>query len=81
MLTLYIDLPREESIRRLLSRAEIEKRTDDTREKIEARLREHESTTLPMLDYMKQRTRFISIDGTPSIAEVTKEIFKFLEIS
>ncbi len=80
LMTLYIDLPREESIKRLLLRAETEKRTDDTRESIESRLKEHETATLPILDYMKAKTRFIEIDGTPSIDEVTREIFKALDI-
>lgn len=80
LMTLYIDLPREESIKRLLLRAETEKRTDDTRESIESRLKEHETATLPILDYMKAKTQFIEIDGTPSIDEVTREIFKALGI-
>ena len=80
LMTLYIDLPREESIKRLLLRAEIEHRADDTRESIESRLKEHETATLPILDYMKTKTQFVEIDGTPSIEEVTEEIFRVLDI-
>ena len=81
LMTLYVYLPREESIKRLLLRAKIEKRVDDTRESIESRLKEHETATLPILDYMKAKTQFIEIDGKPSIEEVTKEIFRVLDMS
>lgn len=80
MVTLYINLPREESIKRLLLRAQIEKRVDDTRESIESRLKEHETNTLPILGYLKERTEFIEIDGIPAIPEVTRAIFKVLGI-
>lgn len=76
--TLFVNLPREESIARLLKRAEIEKRADDTREKIEFRLQQYEQETLPVLDYLKKQTRFFEIDGTPSIEEVENKINKVL---
>jgi adenylate kinase len=72
--TLFVNLPREESIARLLKRAEIEKRADDTREKIEFRLKQYEQDTLPVLDYLKQRSAFFEIDGTPPVEEVTNKI-------
>jgi adenylate kinase len=78
--TLFVNLPREESISRLLKRAEIEKRADDTREKIEFRLQQYEKDTLPVLDYLKQHSQFFEIDGSPSVEEVTKEIEKSLEL-
>jgi adenylate kinase len=73
-LTLFVNLPKEESLARLLKRAGIEKRTDDTKEKIEFRLKQYEKDTLPVLDYLKTQTQFIEIDGTPPIEEVTKSI-------
>ncbi len=78
LLTIFLALPREESLKRLALRAEIEKRADDTPEKIELRLKQYEEATLPILDYMKEQTRFIELDGRPSIPEVTKAIFKSL---
>lgn len=79
-LTLFIDLPREESIQRLLKRAEVEKRVDDTREGIEKRLGFYENDTIPVLDFMKQRGQFITIDGSPSIEDVTHTINRELGI-
>jgi len=78
--TLFVNLPREESIARLLKRAEIEKRADDTKEKIEFRLKQYEEETLPVLDFLKQNSQFFEIDGTPSVEEVTKEINKVLSL-
>jgi adenylate kinase len=79
--TLFVNLPREESIARLLKRAEIEKRADDTREKIEFRLQQYEKDTLPVLDYLKQRSSFFEIDGTPSVESVTKKINQILQLN
>jgi len=72
--TLYVHLPKEESMKRLLKRAELEKRADDTAEKIEFRLRQYEEETVPVLDYLKQHTNFIEIDGRPEIDAVAKNI-------
>jgi len=74
LVTIFLNLPREESLRRLLLRAEIEKRPDDTPEAIQSRLKLYEEVTLPILDYMRANTEFIEIDGRPSVSEVTKDI-------
>lgn len=78
--TLFIDLPKEESLKRLLLRAQKEGREDDTREKIEVRLRQYYEDTLPVLDFLKTQSVFFEIDGRPSIEEVTKDINKALEL-
>lgn len=78
--TLFVNLPREESLARLLKRAEIEKRADDTREKIEFRLKQYEEDTLPVLDFLKQQSTFIEIDGQPSVEDVTKKINESLSL-
>ena len=78
--TLFVNLPREESVARLLKRAEIEKRADDTREKIEFRLKQYENETMPVLDFLKQRSQFFEIDGSPAVEQVTREIEKLLDL-
>jgi adenylate kinase len=78
--TFHIDLPKEESIKRLLKRAEVEKRADDTLEKINFRLEQYQNATIPVIDFLKQNTEFFYIDGSPSIYEVTKSINKSLGI-
>jgi adenylate kinase len=72
--TLFIDLPRTDSLSRLLRRANLEHRADDTEVKINYRLDQYEHDTMPMLDYMRAWTKFITIDGRPPIEEVTKAI-------
>lgn len=76
--TLFVNLPREESINRLLLRAEKENRADDTREGIETRLQFYERDTLPVLDYLKTKSALFEIDGKPPVEEVTKKINKVL---
>ncbi len=81
LVTLFIDLARQESIERLLKRAAIEHRVDDTEEKINLRLDQYERDTLPMLDYMKQHSSYLLIDGRPAIEEVRHEINQALQLS
>jgi adenylate kinase len=78
--TLYISLPKEESLARLLKRAELEKRADDTKEKIEFRLAQYTEETVPVLDFMKKNTTFFEVDGRPDIDQVAKQIRTNLEI-
>lgn len=79
--TLFISLPEKETMKRLLKRAEIEKRVDDTGEKIQYRLEQYKKDTMPVLDYLKQHTQFIEIDGTPPIEEVAKSINRTLSLT
>lgn len=74
LLTISIDLSREESIARLKKRATIEGRADDTMKSIERRLDLFEEDTVPVLAHLKNETRYIEIDGRPSIEEVEREI-------
>lgn len=80
-LTLYISLPEEESIKRLLLRAEKEKRADDTLEKIKFRLEQYYKDTLPVIDFLKEKTVFFEINGEPSIEKVAKNIWGSLKIT
>jgi adenylate kinase len=79
--TVFLSLPHDESVVRLMKRAEIEGRKDDTRERIEFRLGQYERETVPVLDYLKTTTQFFAIDGTPPPADVTKEIAQAFGIS
>jgi adenylate kinase len=72
--TIFLNVPREESLKRLLLRAETQGRKDDTEEAINFRLQQYEEATVPVLDYLKQHTTFVEIDGRPSVPEVTQAI-------
>jgi len=78
--TVFLDIPKEESLKRLLFRAEKEGRSDDTRAAIERRLADYESNTVPMLGMLRARTDFFAIDGRPSIGEVEKNVWQGLGI-
>ena len=78
--TIFIDLPKEESLNRLLLRGQKENRADDTKEKIELRLQQYYNDTLPVVDFLKQQTQFFEIDGRPSVNEVTQDINQSLNL-
>ncbi len=72
--TVFINLPREESLRRLLLRAKKEGRADDTPEGIETRLRYYDEVIKPTIEYLREKTTFVEIDGSLSVPEVAKNI-------
>jgi len=78
--TLYVSLPKEESVNRLLNRAKLEKRPDDTIEKIDFRLQQYAEETVPVLEFLENNTIFFEIDGTPKVEDVTKKINEVLGI-
>lgn len=80
LVTIFLDIPKEEALDRLLKRAEIEHRVDDTQEKIEFRLEQYYNDTVPMLEKMREASQFINIDGRPPIEEVTAAIDRALGI-
>ncbi|MDP2631917.1 MAG: nucleoside monophosphate kinase [Candidatus Uhrbacteria bacterium] len=78
---LVIDVPNDESMRRLLKRAEIEKRVDDTSEKIARRLEIYEEDTTPIIDeYQKQGIAKI-INGIGTIEEISERVNEALSFS
>ena len=80
MATLFIDVPREECVKRLMLRAEHESRMDDTPEAIARRFRDYDEAIKPAMDYLKEHTTFITIDGTPTPDEIAADINKKLGV-
>jgi adenylate kinase len=66
----------EESLRRLMKRAEIEGRIDDDPEVIRERFRQYKSKTAPIADYYKKKNLYIGIDGLRSIEDINQEIIE-----
>jgi adenylate kinase len=79
MATVFLDLPREESVRRLLVRAQHEDRSDDTPEGIELRFKYYDETMGPTLEYLKKETKFVTVDGRLSVDEVARDIIAALD--
>lgn len=78
--TLYVNLPKTETFKRLKLRAEKEGRADDTEEAIELRLKQYTEATLPVLEFLNQETSFFEIDGSPAIDVVSQKINQVLGV-
>lgn len=75
-----IDVPQEESVKRLLERAHHEFRVDDTPEKIAFRLNLYEQATKPVLKFMEGIGDLFTIDGVGSIEDIATRINAALKI-
>lgn len=73
-----LEVPRDESIRRIHQRAIEQGRTDDTEEVIANRLAIYERETAPILDVYREHGLVVRIDGVGTLAEVTGRIFEAL---
>lgn len=70
----YLDVHRDELLRRLLSRSQKEARSDDDEATIRRRLQVFEEQTRPLLDYFRERDLLISVNGEQAVDQVTKDI-------
>jgi adenylate kinase len=74
------DVPESVLVERLLHRAAVEGRADDTREAITERMHEYRALTAAVLyHYRKKGVRVVQIDGVGEIDEVFERIRKELE--
>ena len=78
---LLIEIPDEESVSRLLLRAEKEGRVDDTREKILYRLEQYHTDTEPLIGYYAGQGILHRIDGMPDIEAVWQAVEKIFNAS
>ena len=69
----------EELVQRLLKRAEIEGRADDTEDVIRRRQEVYVEQTEPLIDVYRDRNLLIEVDGLGDVDEVTERIFQALE--
>ena len=70
----YLDVAEDELTRRLLARAEIEGRSDDTPDVIARRLEVFAEATRPLIDRYEQRGILLAVDGSRPVDEITSEI-------
>jgi len=71
---LYITVDDQELVKRLLSRADIEGRSDDNLEIIKKRIKVYKDQTLPLVGYYKFKKVLHEIDGIGAVEEITKRI-------
>jgi len=75
-IVLALKVDDREIVRRLMKRAEMEGRKDDTREVIENRLRVYNDQTQPLIEFYGKNGSFISVNGIGMIDEVFDSICK-----
>lgn len=77
---LYLKADDEELVRRLLARATVEHRADDTEPTIRKRLALYREVTHPIVDWYDQRGILVSVDATRAAEEVGREVLAALEV-
>jgi adenylate kinase len=75
---IYLEVPEEELRRRLLARAEIEDRSDDTPEVIDHRLEVFAHDTFPLVDHYRDRGLLITVRGDRPPDDVTADVLSQL---
>lgn len=71
---LLISVPQDNLVQRLLTRAQIEGRADDTEEVIRRRMEVYEAQTSPLVETYGGRGLLVEINGEGDIDEVTERI-------
>jgi adenylate kinase len=74
-----LEVDTEELVQRLLHRAQLEHRTDDTEEVIRRRLQVYAEQTLPVIEVYDERGLVISADGAGELPDVTQRILQVAE--
>lgn len=69
-----LEVERDELIKRLLNRAKLTGRVDDTLEVIENRLDVYNRQTLPLKDFYKEMNKYAPVDGVGSIDDIFERI-------
>jgi len=77
---IYLDAPREELVRRILARAEVEGRADDNPETVANRLRVFDEATRPLVDYYRDRDLLHIINADQHEDDVTADILAALGV-
>ena len=74
-----LEVPEKELTERLLQRAKIQGRSDDTKEVIEARFKEYASKTMPVIDFYKGLNKYHPINGVGTLDEIFARIQQVID--
>jgi adenylate kinase len=69
-LVLALDVDEEEVVKRLLKRAQLEGRKDDTEDVIRNRMSVYHQQTSPLMDYYRRQGKFSAVHGVGSVDEI-----------
>ncbi len=75
---LLLDVPEEELVRRLMTRAAWEGRSDDTPEAIKTRLQVYQRDTAPLIAHYAQRGIVHRVPGTGAVEQIATEIKRII---
>ncbi|HXH76895.1 adenylate kinase [Nocardioides sp.] len=75
-----LTVDQDEVVERLLQRAEIDGRTDDTAEVIRRRQELYGEETAPLIEVYRDRGLLIEVDGLGEVEDVTQRIFDALDV-
>jgi adenylate kinase len=76
---LSLEVPKDELISRMLERAKIGGRADDTMEVIKVRLEEYENKTKPVIEFYKEKNKYFPIDGVGSVNTIFNKLIETIE--
>ena len=76
---IYLKVEMEEVQRRILKRAEIEQRADDTPATVKARVENFFAQTMPLVDYYHNQGKLVEINGMQDIEHVFSDICEVVE--
>jgi adenylate kinase len=74
-----LEVEPDELVQRLLRRAKLEHRSDDTEEVIRRRLQAYAEQTLPLIEVYGERGLVIPVDGAGEMDEVSRRILQVAE--
>jgi adenylate kinase len=77
---LSVVVDKDEVVKRLLQRAQIEGRADDTEDVIRRRQEVYLEQTQPLIQVYRERDILVEVDGLGEVDEVTKRIFDALDV-
>jgi adenylate kinase len=77
---IYLDAPREELVRRILARAEVEGRADDNPETVKNRLHVFDEATHPLVDYYRGRGLLHLVNADQDADAVERDILAALGV-
>jgi adenylate kinase len=75
---LVLEVPDDVARERLLARAELEGRADDTPDAIDNRLRTYHEQTAPLVEWYRARDKAVPVDGTAGVEDVWSQITQAL---
>ena len=79
-LIFYLNVDKDEILKRVDKRKIIENRSDDVSDTILKRYETYMETTRPVLDFYSKNSNFHEIDGNKEIDEITRKIDSFINV-